>query len=75
MARRLSFCWVYVILFDVLAVLAPSRFHLRRVLARVYDFLVVLEVDFGKFWDPPRRSLVTIWILCAESFWRSYFVY
>ena len=60
-----------MLFFDFLAILAPSWLHFGGVGARFFDFLVDLGVDFGRFWGPVWRFLVTIWVLCAQSFWRS----
>ena len=60
-----------MLFFDFWALLAPSWLHFGGVGARFFDFLVDLGVDFGRFWGPVWRFLVTIWVLCAQSFWRS----
>ena len=61
----------FMLFFDFGAILAPSWLHFGGVGARFFDFLVDLGVDFGRFWGPVWRFLVTIWVLCAQSFWRS----
>ena len=57
--------------FDFGAHLAPSWLPFGRVGARFFHFLVDTGVDFGRFWGPVWRFLVTMWVPCVQPFWRN----